>query len=122
MQQEVYRWSSIVAPTISQDGLSVWYGGRKSTVFEWRSVSAHRAKWKSTVDIHPVDETAAIPSSPIVTSDGTKLYVVSASRSIACLDTDNGKVLWEDERYSTSLGKTRLTSDDDFVYSVEVRQ
>ena len=61
----------------------------------------------------------AIPSTPVLSYDESRLFASSAAPEIACLDAETGKTIWATMGASQFLAAPKVSSDDTRVYSIE---
>ena len=70
-------------------------------------------------DTHTHTHETAIPVTPTLSKDETRLFVPSAQKDLMCIDTQTGTVNWSVQGTSTFLAQSKVSPDDQSVYAIQ---
>jgi len=117
-------FSSVTAPTVSEDLTQMFLGGRKGDVAGWRSGDEfdRSPSWKVRLETSFRNITQPMMSQSTMSLDGDYLLVPTATNSFFCLDTYSGYARWKDSSSeSVYISSPRISEDGKFVYTIQSR-
>lgn len=116
------RWTTITKPTLSQDGLNLYFTIRASQLRAWVGATGFEdpASWASQLEQVSNALDTPIMNAATLSIDGTRLFVSSATNTFASIEAETGTILWEKESDDVFMTEAKVSPEDNLVYSIQV--
>jgi hypothetical protein len=110
-------FSSIVAPLLTSNGNSMFIVGTASSIYSWvddDSQFTRQPTWSQVLG----STKQPIKQQPIVTPDGSVIYLLTRQREIFCVNAKTGDRIWVNDGKSTRPNVMQLSGDGSSLYSI----
>eukprot|EP00567_Pseudictyota_dubia_P013152 CAMPEP_0197436880 /NCGR_PEP_ID=MMETSP1175-20131217/4234_1 /TAXON_ID=1003142 /ORGANISM="Triceratium dubium, Strain CCMP147" /LENGTH=675 /DNA_ID=CAMNT_0042966271 /DNA_START=276 /DNA_END=2303 /DNA_ORIENTATION=- len=112
-------WSTWAKPTISSNGLSIFYAITRGELRGWYNNKWGRKAWKGETAQDPTNGRTPVPNSAALSNDGTMLFSASATNSFHRIDAASGNVTWTAVTATEVVTEPRVSPDDTRVYTIQ---
>jgi len=128
------RWNSIARPTLNRNGTNLYIGVTGNAVRGWSGAAKFNATADWSTRLVPFNsgnsassqtysEDVVVSTTPVLSADEERLFVVSARNETICLNSRDGSRMWSATTPESSplLGEPKASPDNQRLYMIMSR-